>query len=365
MDSCRFVLRLARDWAKLLFPFIQSFFMTSTELRIRMLAMQSQLSLFTHDVEAGKRPKPVASPAFRQLWVVLSKIWPSWDRWMKTYRPSTIINWHRTGFRFVWRSKSRRMGRPPISRKTIALIKRLHRENPLLSPEKLHEKMLQLGILDAPAPNTIAKYCPATRKPPSQKQLQSWRTFLKNHAFQAWGMDFFTVPTLFFDVLHVLIIIHHGSRRIVHVAVTKHPTVAWARQQLRNATPFGVGPKYLFHDNDPVFTAKALQDLLTASGIVSKRTSYESPWQNPYAERVIGTLRRELLNHMIPLNESHLRCLLNEYVQEYYNLHRTHQGLGGQTPIPSPEYLPTVVAETQLSAKPVLSGLYHTYKKVA
>lgn len=222
-----------------------------------------------------------------------------------------------------------------------------------------------MNVTDAPAPNTIAKYLPSTRKPPSEKQVQSWRTFLKNHAPHTWGIDFFTVPTLTFKIIYVLVIINHGTRKVEHFAVTSNTNVFWLKQQFRNATPYDQKPKYLVHDNDSVFVSKAFQALLRSSGIKSKRTSYKSPWQNPYAERVIGTLRQELLNHIIPLNERHLHYLMSEYVHKYYNPHRTHQGIDGRTPIPSPAYKPTTAAETKLKSTPVLGRLYHTYKKVA
>jgi transposase InsO family protein len=175
----------------------------------------------------------------------------------------------------------------------------------------------------------------------------------------------YTIPTLTFNVLYVLVIIHHQTRKIVHFGVTTNPTAEWTIQQFRNATPYGEVPKYLIHDNDPIFRSTAFQRFLTSSGITSKRTAYKSPWQNAYAERVIGTIKRELTDHIIPINELHLQKLLLEYINDYYNTNRTHQSLGGNTPIPSPRYLPTTVKNTKLKANPVLNGLYHTYKKVA
>ena len=160
-------------------------------------------------------------------------------------------------------------------------------------------------------------------------------------------------------------IINHGSRKIEHFAVTTNPNMFWLTQQMRNATPYDHKPKYLIHDNDSVFRSNVFQNFLKSSRIKSKRTAVKAPWQNPYAERVVGTLRRELLDHVIPVNEKHLHYLLSEYIHKYYNPHRTHQGLGGHTPIPSPEYPPTTIAETKLKATPVLGGLYHTYEKVA
>lgn len=236
---------------------------------------------------------------------------------------------------------------------------------PLLSPEKIHEKLKALGIEKSPAPNTISKYLPTTRKLPSDKQVQSWKTFLHNHHHELWATDFFTIPTLTFNVLHVLVIIHHKTRKIIHFNVTTNPTVEWTIQQFRNATPYDKVPKYLIHDNDPLFRSKAFQAFLQSSSISAKKTAYRSPWQNAYAERVIGIIKRELLDQVIPLNEQHLHNLLTQYIRDYYNSERTHQGISGKTQIPSPFYLPTSVEDTKLDAIPVLNGLYHTYKKVA
>ena len=222
-----------------------------------------------------------------------------------------------------------------------------------------------LGIKDAPAPNTIAKYIPSARKPPGEKQVQSWKTFLKNHSKDIWAMDFFTIPTLKFTVLYGLIVINHGTRKIEHFAITMNPNVNWLLQQLRNVMPFDQKPKYLLHDNDTVFLDKKIKAFLNALNIKAKKTAIESPWQNPIAERAIGILRQELLNHIIPLSEDHLYKLLNEYVNKYYNSHRTHQGIDCKTPIPSPEYTPTKAADCRLRSSPVLNGLYHIYKKVA
>ncbi|MEK4228379.1 integrase core domain-containing protein [Solibacillus sp. FSL H8-0538] len=280
-------------------------------------------------------------------------------------KPETVIKWHQTAFKLYWKRKSRKTGRPKISQDTIKLIKQVHHENPLLSPEKINEKLLLLGIEKPPAPNTIAKYIPSTRKPPTEKRIQTWQTFLNNHQSVSWATDFFTIPTLTFNVLYVLVIIDHQNRKIISFGVTSNPTAQWTIQQFRNATPFGEVPKYLIHDYDPIFRSKAFQRFLLSSGITSKRTSYRSPWQNPYAERVIGTFKRELVNHIIPLNQLHLHKLLHEYINDYYNTNRTHQGIEGKTPIASPIYLPTSAAETKLEATIVLNGLYHTYKNVA
>ncbi|GAE92441.1 hypothetical protein JCM21714_1443 [Gracilibacillus boraciitolerans JCM 21714] len=202
-------------------------------------------------------------------------------------------------------------------------------------------------------------------KPPTEKQIQSWKTFIKNHLSVTWAVDFFTIPTFNFKILHVLIIMHHQTRQIVHFNVTTNPDAEWVVQQFRNATPYGEGPTYLIHDNDPLFRSIKFQRFLQSSGIQSKRTSYKSPWQNAYAERAIGIIKRECTDHIIPINEKHIRHLLSDYIHNYYNSHRTHQGLAGQTPIPTPKHLPVKAEELKLKATSVMNGLYHIYKRIA
>jgi transposase InsO family protein len=170
-------------------------------------------------------------------------------------------------------------------------------ETPLWSPERIYDQLVSLGLTAVPASNTIAKYLPDARKQPSEQQRQSWRTFLVNHRHDIWAMDFFTMPTLFFKVLYVLVIIRHDRIVIQHVAVTMHPTADWVVQQLREATPFGEQPKYVIHDKDAVLRSQAVQDFLSNASIKSVRTGFKRPQQNGVAERVNGTLRRELLDH--------------------------------------------------------------------
>ena len=297
---------------------------------LEILALRSQLALVQKEIHAGKIPKPRFKPAFRCLWVLLAKFFPAWQNALMLVKPETVIRWHKTAFKCFWRIKSRKTGRPPVSPQTIALIKRIHQENPLLSPEKIYEQLINLGVTDTPAPNTIAKYLPTVRKPPTERKKQSWQTFLKNHRPGIWAMDFLVVPTLCFRILYVLIIVSHDRRKIEHFAVTANPSSAWVVQQIREATPFGQIPQYLIHDNDRIFTAGCLQRFLENTNIKVKRTGYHAPWQNGICERTVGILRQELLNHIIPLNEKHLHKLLREYIHGYYNPARTHQGINRQ-----------------------------------
>ena len=353
------------NWLQIISCFFKTRLITETEKDIEILALRSQLSILQQEIHNHKLPKPRFTPAFRQLWVLLSKFSSNWRSHLFLVKPETVVGWHKSAFKFYWMLKSRKSGRPKISRQTIALIKRIHKENPLLSPEKIYERLVDLNISDAPAPNTIAKYISTVRKSPTEKQKQSWKTFLSNHRKELWAMDFFVVPTLCFKVLYVLIIISHDRRKIVHFAVTSNPCSAWVAQQIREATPYGEVPKYLLHDNDKIFTSKLFQEFLSNAQICSKKTSFRSPWQNGVCERTVGIFRAELLNHIVSFNQRHLEHFLKEYVNRYDNPVRTHQGIGCTTPILSAKPPKTTASETILAAEPILGGLYHSYKKVA
>ena len=286
--------------------FFQVRFMTDTE---KDLELRSQLALTQQKIINKKISKPCFTSAFRQLWVLLSKFFPMWKSTPFIVKPETIIRWHKTAFEFYWKRKSKG-GRPKISHSTIALIKRIHKENPLLPPEKIRERLIDLSISDTPASNTIAKYICDKRTLPTERQPQSWQTFLKNQANGIWAMDFAVSSTLNFKVLYILVILSHERRKIEHFAVTANPTSAWLIQQIREVTSFGKQSKYLIHDNDAVFRSGRFQQFLLNSGIKSKHTAFHSPWQNSICERLIGILRRELLDHIIPINQRHLEYLL-------------------------------------------------------
>ncbi len=196
-----------------------------------------------------------------------------------------------------------------------------------------------------------------------RRKSQTWLTFLRNHATKSWAMDFFTVPTISFRMLYVLVIVKHSTREFVHWAVTDSPSMEWTIQQLREATPFGLQPKYLYRDNDGIY-GDGVPDFLKSCGIREVRIAYRSPWQNPIVERVIGTLRREVLDHVIVFGERHLRSLLKEFIEVYYHTERPHHSLEGNTPVP------TVVPEEppdpdKLVSIPILGGLHHKYRVAA
>ena len=259
-----------------LFNFLKSLFLSNIQKELEILALRSQLALLQQEIINCKRTKPIPTKTFRLLWVFISKCLIDWRSALVIVKPETVIGWHRTAFKFFWKLKSQKRGRPQISQQTIALIKRIHKENLLLSPEKIHEQLTNLEITDAPSPNTIAKYIRAV-KPPNENCQQSWRNFLFNHRSKIWAMDFLVIPTLTFKPLFVLLILSHDRRKIEHFNVTANPTSIWVAQQIREATPYGTEPKYLIHDNDRAFTSKFFQDFLLSANIKSIRTAFRSP----------------------------------------------------------------------------------------
>jgi putative transposase len=249
--------------------------------------------------------------ADRWLWAWLSHSWSSWRTALVIVKPETVIAWHRQGFRLFWAWKSRRRsGRPPVSADVRTLIRTMAQANLLWGAPRIHGELLKLGLDVSQA--TVAKYMRRRITPPSQ----TWRTFLTNHAQQIAAADFFVVPTATCRLLFVLLILAHERRRVVHIAVTDHPTAAWTAQQLREAFPWDEAPRYLVHDRDTAFQAWATT--APALGIDEVITAVRSPWQNAYAERLIGSIRRECFDHIIIGNERGLRRVLHAYV-EYYN----------------------------------------------
>ncbi len=270
-------------------------------------------------------------------------------------QPDTVVKWHQTGFRIFWRWRSRKKhpGRPQVSKELRNLIRAMSLDNPLWGAPRIHGELLMLGY-DV-GETTVAKYMIKPKKPPSQ----TWKTFLENHAGQIVAMDFFTVPTIFFKVLYVLILIDHERRRIVHFNVTTNPTSKWVIQQIRDAFPWDSSPRFLLHDRDPLFMAS--QSSLKKMGMETVITVPHSPWQNAVAERMVGSLRRECFDHIIVLNEGHLRQKVSPYV-DYYHSTRTHLGLDKQCPI----HRDVQRDESgKVVAFPVLGGLHHRYERAA
>jgi transposase InsO family protein len=327
----------------------RALFRDRSRLALENLALRQQLAILRH-----KAPRPRLHQADRAFWVSLARVWDQWRSALILVRPETVLRWHRQGFRYFWRWKSR--GRPCASPDLIRLIRRMSQENPLWGAPRIRSELLLLGYNVAEA--TVAKYMTRRgRRPPSQ----TWRTFLRNHLRTTAACDFFVVPTATFRLLLCFVILSHDRRRIVHFNVTAHPTAAWTAQQIREAFPGdSTEPRYLLRDRDGAY-GDEFRRVVRAIDIREILTAPQSPWQNPYAERVIGSIRRECLDHLIILGERHLRSILSDYVN-YYNVSRPHLSLERNAPIPrsvAPSALGAVVAVPQVG------GLHHRYTRAA
>ena len=241
-------------------------------------------------------------------------------------KADTVVAWHRKGFRLFWRWKIRRgkPGRPSVPQEVRELIRMMSRNNPRWGAPRIHGELLKLGI-DITEP-TVAKYMVRHRKPPSQ----TWRTFLENHVKSLVSVDFFVVPTMRFEILYVFLVLAHDRRRILHFGITSHPTAEWTAQQLREAFPWDSAPRYLLRDRDRIFGQEFIEQV-KAIGIKQVLSAPRSPWQRAYVERLIGSIRRECLDHMIVFNERSLQRTLTSF-RSYYHNWRTHLSLGKDAP---------------------------------
>ena len=261
----------------------------------------------------------------RWFFIQLYRWFPAILRVLTIMRPETLVRWHRAGFRRYWRWKSRRRGgRPPVETELRALIRRMSIENPLWGAPRIHGELLKLGF--EVAQSSVAKYIVKRRVPPSQ----GWRTFLRNHAPDISAMDLFVVPTIGFDLLYALVIVRLDRRGLVWINVTTNPTAEWVARQITEAFPWDMAPGYMIRDRDRVY-GTVVTRRLRAMGIRDKPIAPASPWQNGFAERLIGSIRRECLDHIIVLGEVHLRRILKSYAR-YYNEKRTHLALDKDAP---------------------------------
>jgi transposase InsO family protein len=261
--------------------------------------------------------------------VLLASRARAWRSALQIVQPDTLLRWHRRLFRGFWRRKSRVASparHPKIAAETIALIREMAAANRFWGAERIRGELLKLDIRVAKW--TVQKYMRDARSP--HRIGQGRAAFLRNHAGEIWACDFLPVTDLLFQPLYAFFVVALGSRRVVHVGVTRHPTDAWLAQQLREATPFGQRPRYLIRDNDRKYS-QAFARVAAASGIAVLRTAYRSPKQNATCERFLGTVRRECLDHVLVLSEGHLRRMLREFVA-YYNAARPHQGLRQRIP---------------------------------
>ncbi len=326
-------------------------FEKTTDLALENLALRQQLAIMKR---SSKRPR--LRNLDRLFWILLSRLWRNWQEPLIVVKPETVIRWHRMGFKLFWKFKSQRKGpgRPPISPEICDLILKMANANPLWGAPRIHGELLKLGIeiSERTVSNLIPRRDP---KPPSQ----TWRTFLKNHMMNMVSIDFFTIPTAKFRILFVLVILSHSRRRVVHFNVAAHPTANWTAQQMIEAFPWDTAPRYLLRDRDSIYGAYFRQRLENM-GIKEVVSAPRSPWQNPFVERLIGSIRRDCLDHVIVLKESQLKRILTSYF-EYYHYDRTHHGLGKDTPVERP-----IQSRPAKRAKVIefsrVGGLHHRYE---
>lgn len=271
--------------------------------------------------------------------------------------PGRLVLWHRRLYRAWWARKCRRGGgRPPIAADLVALIRRMSNENPLWGAPRIHGELLKLGF--SIAQSTVSKYMIQRRLPRHGKPVPTWAVFLHIHATDIAAIDMLSVPTLTFQRLYVVVVQGLGRRRILHVEVTDHATAQWLARQITEAFPWDTAPAWLVRDNDGAYGLR-FRRCLRAMGIRDRPIMPWSPWQNGYVERVIGSIRRECLDHVIVLNADHLRRLLRAYA-DYYNNDRTHLSLDKDAPNSRP-----VEPEGAIESRPILGGLHHRYGRVA
>jgi putative transposase len=314
-------------------------------------ALRQQLAVFKRDI---KRPK--LHRWDRLFWIGLRTIWKNWKSALVFVRPETVISWQRKRFkRYWWRlSQAKGPGRPPMSSEIRKLVQTMAAANPLWGAPRIHGELLKLGF--EISERTVSRLMPKRRKEPSQ----TWKTFLSNHVAQLVSIDFFTVPTLQLRVLFVFVVLAHQRRRVLHFNVTEHPTAEWTAQQIIEAFPEDTAPRYLIRDRDGVY-GRHFRNRAEGMGIQEVLTAARSPWQNPFAQRLIGSIRLECLNHVIVLGEQHLRWTLKRYFR-YYLDSRTHLSLHKDAPNPRPIQTLETGNIVQI---PDVGGLHHRYERCA
>jgi len=324
------------------------------ELIVENAFLRQQLIVASRGVK-----RPVFRVHERGLLVLLASLLPRWRNALLLVKPETLLRWHRAGFRLFWRRKSRSAGprEPRLGRDVIALIQRMAAENRLWGAERIRGELWKLGI--RVAKRTVQRYMRGAR-PPSTHRGQSWATFLRNHT--VWACDFLQTYDIWFRPVFAFLIVDVNTRRVVHVAVTRAPTRQWTAQQLRNATPFGQGPRFLLRDRDDKF-GPVFDRVARGAGTRVVRTAVQAPLMNSVCERFLGSVRRECLDHMIILSETHLQRVLADYALNYFNTARPHQGIGQRIPVPGERVLARSVGS--ITALPVLGGLHHDYRAAA
>jgi transposase InsO family protein len=335
---------------RLVWAVVHALFAKKADLVAENLAFRQQLIVLHR-----KSRRPRLKTKDRVFWLWLARSWDGWRESLIVVEPATVVRWHRQGFKYYWAWKSRHKGgRPAIDPEVRDLIRRMSRANPLWGAPRIHGELLKLGI-DL-SQTTVAKYMIRHRKPPSP----SWRAFLDNHLKNLVSIDFFTVPTVRFRILFVFLVLSHDRRRIVHFNVTEHPSAEWTGRQLVEAFPWDTVPRYLIRDRDGIY-GQDFTRCVNALGIKQILLAPRSPWQNPYVERVIGSVRRECLDHVVVFNENHLRRVVKSYLR-YYHVSRTYLALDKDAP-DSRSVEPST--RGRVVAFPEVGGLHHRYTRRA
>jgi putative transposase len=338
---------------RLIFGMLIRVLRSRRELLLENLVLRQQLTVLKR-----RAPKAGVPTLDKLFWVAVKKYWSNWKHPLILVNPETVVRWHREGFRLYWAWLSRHRiysGRKRINQELRQLIFKMVAENPTWGAPRIHGELEMLGF-DI-SERTVSRW--VLRAPRDPGKIDRWKTFLRNHREAIAAMDFFTAHTVGFKLLYCFFVLSHDRRRILHFNVTRNPTSHWVVQQLREAFPFELSHKYLIFDRDAKFGSEIIATVKSL-GITPARTSYRSPWQNGVAERWVQSCRSDLLDHVIVLNERHLKRLLNEYVR-YYHEDRTHLGLNKETPggrIRS-AHRGRVIAQARLG------GLHHRYDRAA
>jgi transposase InsO family protein len=335
-----------------LLSFLLALFTSPFKLKSRLEAenavLRHQLAVLRRKV----RGRVQLTSGDRFFLIQLYRWFPSVLKAVTIIQPATLVRWHRAGFRRYWRWKSRCLGgRPQIDADLRALIRRMSADNPLWGAPRIHGELLKLGF--EVAQSSVAKYMTKRARPPAQ----GWSTFLRNHAPNIAAMDLFVVPTIGFELLYAFVIVRLDRRNLVWVGVTTNPTAEWIVRQLTEAFPWDEAPRYLIRDRDRAYGAAVVRRV-RAMGIRDKPIAPASPWQNGFAERLIGSIRRECVDHFIVLGEAHLRRILQTYAR-YYNVIRTLWSLDKDAPVSRP-----VQRIGSIKSHAILGGLHHHYLRV-
>ncbi len=354
--AVRTVLRIAGDLLRLVSTAVRS----HTQLAAENLFLRKQLALY---VERQAKPCRV-DDATRVALVVLSRL-IEWRHLLIVVKPDTLIRWHRKGFQLFWRCKSRPRGRPRLPADLQRLIADMATANRTWGEERIaSELLLKLGI--RVSPRTVRRYMPTSGAPRTGARSQLWSTFVRNHAHAILACDFFVSVTATFRVVYVFVVLDVGTRQIVHWNATEHPTAEWTAQQFRMVVSGDEPHRLVIHDHDSIYS-DSVDRTITAMGLRVLKTPVRSPQANAFCERVIGTIRRECLDWMIPLSERHLRRVLQQWVQ-HYNRGRPHESLGPGIPDPSHDWCAPasnghrIPEGHRILANAILGGLHHEYR---